>query len=208
MIARIRGELLERSVEEIVVDVGGVGYRLLVTLNTLARIGDPGSQVDLHVHTQVREDAITLYGFATAPERSAYRLLVKVSGIGPRLARSMLSTMSPQGLAEAIWNGDLQALSRVPGIGKRMAERIVVELRDSFPDALMPDSEKVGQGERPASVFGPPRVLRDLELALLDLGFRSYQVRKVLKQLEPAAAGRSLEDLVRDALDLLRGPGR
>lgn len=208
MIARLRGELLERGLEEVVIDAGGVGYGVHVTLNTLASLGPEGAEADLHVHTQVREDAITLFGFATRDERLAFRRLIGVSGVGPRLARSVLSTLTPGELAVALQAGDLKRLSRVPGVGKRTAERLVVELREAFSDQL-PAS---GSPEATPGLKTRPdqagQAMVDLEAALTHLGYRGAPLTKALAAAEPQAASLSLEDLLRLALSSLQGRRR
>jgi len=203
VIARIRGRLIERGPEDLVVDVAGVGYELLVSGNTLADVGPEGSQVELYVHTQVREDAITLFGFASAEERLAFRKLTSVSGVGPKLARAVLSSLSPQALAHALAAEDLATLARVPGVGKRLAQRLVVELRDAFAALPFPEAGRaLAQGAAP----GSEAILDDVEAALGSLGYKTAQIRKALRQLEPdAAAGEALEELIRRALGLLQG---
>jgi len=206
VIARLRGELLERGLQEVVVDAGGVGYGVHVTLNTLAALGPQGSEVDLHIHTQVREDAITLFGFATRAEREAFRRLIAVSGVGPKLARSVLSTYTPAELAGALHTGDLKRLSRVPGVGKRTAERLVVELRDAFADQSSTGSP-LGAGA--LSLAGRKddhaRALADLESALGHLGYRGAQLKRALAAAEPQAKNLSLEELLRLSLSSLQG---
>lgn len=210
MIARLRGELLERELEEVVVEAGGVGYQVLVTLSTLARLGQPGSRVDLYVHTQLREDALTLYGFASPEERDAFRRLITVNGVGPRLARSLLSAMTPDELGRALRSGDVRSLARAPGVGKRTAERLVVELKESFPypaaggPALLPAARPDAGGE-PGSAASRAQVAADLEQALQYMGYRTPQIQKALRQLEPVLQQESLEDLIRKSLLLLQG---
>jgi len=211
VIARLRGELLERELEEVVVEAGGVGYHLYVTLNTLARLGAPGSRVDLYVHTLLREEAITLFGFATPEERDAFRRLIGVSGVGPRMARSLLSAMSPEELGRSIRLGDVRAISRAPGIGKRTAERLVVELKESFPCTAAAAASPARPSAGPAAAAGPAgqqeQIAADLEQALQYMGYRPAQIHKVLRQLEPELLRRPLEELIRASLALLQGKG-
>ncbi len=208
MIARVRGELLERDADWIVVDTGGVGYQLFVTVNTLAVLGDPGERVDLHVHTQVREDAITLFGFATKDERDLFRRLIGISGIGPRLGLALLSAMSPGDLARAILMEDTKALIRVPGVGKRTAERIIVELKDRIGE-LPVESEAAPRSPSPRGAAARGGILEDLQAALVSLGYKPAGIRRVVKELESRAeAGVGLDELIRQALNLLQRRSR
>ncbi len=211
MIARLRGELLERGLEEIVVEAGGVGFGLLVSLNTLGALGPVGARVDLYVHTVVREDALTLYGFATALEREAFRKLTGVSGVGPKLARSLLSAMSPEELGRALRSGDVRLLSRAPGVGKRTAERLVVELKESFPYPTPGAGPATPAGTTPGGADAPaPHGQRaaDLEQALSFMGYKGPQIDRVVGQLTEQLDRRPLEELIRDALALLQGRPR
>lgn len=206
MFARIRGTVLERELEEVVVDVGGVGYLLYVSLNTLAHVGPVGTEVDLRVHTQVREDAITLFGFASAAERDAFRALIGVSGVGPRIARAALSALSTLDLAQAIRTGDVRTLTRVPGIGKRTAERIIVELKDTFPVAAEEIAGEVAGGAHTAvTTDAGTRMRDDVETALSYMGYRSPEIRKALKQIDAELERLPLEELIRLALARLQG---
>lgn len=130
MIAWLEGRLRERTPTRVVVDVGGVGYEALIPLSTFARLPDEGKTVGLRIHTHVREDAIQLFGFATEIERAAFELLLHASRVGPRLAQTVLSGLDAAVLVQAIQSGDVPTLKSVPGVGAKMAERIVVELRD------------------------------------------------------------------------------
>ena len=135
MIARLTGELAESSCTACVIDAGGVGYDVSIPLSTFDKLPHPGERVRLYIHTQVREDAITLFGFATQEERELFRYLINVSGIGGKLALSVLSTMPVSAFCAAIATNDIKAISRINGIGKRTAERLVVELRDKLSAA-------------------------------------------------------------------------
>ena len=135
MIARLTGELAESSCTACVIDAGGVGYAVSIPLSPFATLPHPGERVRLYIHTQVREDAITLFGFATQEERELIRYLINVSGIGGKLALSVLSTKPVSAFCAAIATNDIKAISRLNGIGKRTAERLVVELRDKLSAA-------------------------------------------------------------------------
>jgi Holliday junction DNA helicase RuvA len=135
VIAHLRGRILEKQPTRVVVDVGGVGYDVAVPLSTFYGLGEPGAEVALRVHTHVREDALALYGFATALELDLFDRLISISGIGPKLALAVLSGIEPPDLVGAIERGDLARLTAIPGVGKKTSERIVLELRDRLPRA-------------------------------------------------------------------------
>jgi Holliday junction DNA helicase RuvA len=130
MIAQLAGALAHKSPEHIIVDVQGVGYQVFVSLNSFYRLPEPGNRVDLLIHTHVREDALQLYGFMDRQEKDLFQLLIGISGIGPRLGLNILSGMRADELQEALEAGDLARLVAIPGVGKKTAERLVLELRD------------------------------------------------------------------------------
>lgn len=178
MIARLSGTLFESSFSNCIIDVGGVGYEVFIPLSTFDKLPQPGNKVDLHIFTQVREDAITLFGFATVEEKKLFQQLINVSGIGGKIALNVLSTMPVASFCSAVVSGDIKSLSRINGVGKRTAERLVVELRDKL-------SALAG-----ASVFAPtPEESSELAaaaeaaLALEQLGFKRDAIDKVLKKL-------------------------
>lgn len=172
MIASIRGEVIELALDHVVIDTAGVGYQLNATPATLARL-TRGEEARLHTALIVREDSMTLYGFADTETRDLFGLLQTVSGVGPRLAMAVLAVLEPETLRKALAAGDLAALTRVPGIGKRGAERLVVELRDKVNLVPAPDTP----GAAPVPVRTPVR--DQVVEALTGLGF-------ALKQAEPA----------------------
>jgi holliday junction DNA helicase RuvA len=163
MIAYLSGRLLEKQPQRLIVDVHGVGYDVQVPLSTFYRIGEPGADVSLRIHTHVREDALSLFGFATALEQQIFERLIGISGIGPRLALAVLSGIEPVDLVRAVQEGDVGRLTLIPGVGKKTAERIGLELKDRLP-AIVP------AGLEPETVSA--RTLRgDLLSALLNLGY-------------------------------------
>jgi Holliday junction DNA helicase RuvA len=197
MISRLRGRLLERQPTRLVVDVGGVGYEVLVPVPTSQGAGEPGSEISLHTVMVVREDSLTLYGFRRPEERSLFLKLIGVSGIGPKTALGALSGPSVEELAAAIRDGDLGLLTRLPGIGKKTAERLSLELKD----ALVEVGGKGGKGT-------PAGARNDAASALVSLG---YGRTAALAAVE-AAAGElggepGTEALVRRALSRLGGRG-
>jgi holliday junction DNA helicase RuvA len=197
MIAFLRGRVLEKHPSRVIVDVAGVGYDVSVPLSTFYTAGDPGAEIALRIHTHVREDQLSLYGFATILELTVFERLIGISGIGPRLALSVLSGMEPRELAAAIERGDLTRLTRIPGVGKKTAERIVVELRDRLPRALAGVSDL-------ASPQAQGDVRRDdLASALGNLGYDRRVVDKALDAVLAGQADASFEQQLRAALQAL-----
>ena len=176
MIAFLRGRVLEKHPNRVIVDVAGVGYDVLVPLSTFYVVGDDGSEVSLRVHTHVREDQIALFGFVTALELSMFERLIAVNGIGPKLALSVLSGIEPRDLVTAIQRADIARLTRIPGVGKKTAERIVVELRDRMPKAV--ESETTG-----VVPVATDALRDDLLSALANLGYHQQAIDKVLEKV-------------------------
>lgn len=196
MIARLEGVLAEHSPTRVVIDVGGVGYEVHVPLSTFAELPDPGKVVALHIYTHANEGAIQLFGFHSLAERVAFELLLKANRVGPRLAQVALSSLSPPELLTAIRNDDVAALRAVPGIGTKMAQRILLELRDRV-DAL---AAEVKPAER--SQPEPAESAREQTLsALLNLGYGRAEAERVLSDaLEEQGREATLETLVRASL--------
>ena len=195
MIARLRGRLHERGAEEIVIDVGGVGYQVFVSAQTLAALPAEGTDVALLTVTHVREDALQLFGFVDATERGLFQLLQSVSGIGPRLALNILSGMPSAELREAIRRRDLVRLTRISGVGKKTAERLSLELADKL--ASLPESRPV------ARVGVSTDVATQAVSALVNLGFREIEAERAVEAaIESGVA--VFEDVVREALRSMR----
>jgi len=196
MIARVEGALREKAPTRVVVDVAGVGYELWIPLSTFTELPDEGKTVALHVHTHAREGAIQLFGFHTLRERASFELLLRANRVGPRLAQTILSGISPEALLQAIRSDDVSALRAVPGVGTKMAQRILVELRDRVEDLAAAIPERAA----PRAAEGGPA--RDQALsALLNLGYARAQAERVVAEAaEEAGADASLESLVRAAL--------
>lgn len=196
MIARLAGALAYKSPEHLVVDVQGVGYQVLVSLNSFYRLPEPGDPVQLLIHTHVREDALQLYGFVDREERDLFLLLLSVSGIGPRLALNILSGTPSQELEDALEAGDLVRLVAIPGVGKKTAERLVVELRDKI---------KLVKGARGADdrrqVAG---VEAEAVSALVNLGYRRNEAEHAVK-VACAAGAHEIEAVIRTALKRVSG---
>ena len=192
MIAHLTGTLIEKRVPRLVVDVGGVGYDVHVPLSTYYAVGDAGARVALRVHTHVREDAIQLFGFAAPLELALFERLIAVSGIGPKLALAVLSGIEPADLVRAIRQADLGRLTSIPGVGKKTAERIVIELRDRLP---------AGPADEVAPAGGADADVReDLLSALGNLGYQRAAAEKAADRALARATDRTFEPLLRDAL--------
>ncbi len=196
MIALLTGQIAHKSPDHIILDVNGVGYRVHIPFSTYYELPEEGT-VSLHIHTSVREDAIQLYGFRTRLEKAFFQLLIGVSGIGPRLARDILSNIQPGPLAQALRQGDIRILSAIPGIGKKTAERLILELKEKvgkldLSSVAMPEPQHIPEDE----------LLEDVVSALLNLGYKEPQVRKALAGLNPSPDA-SLEDVLKQALKLL-----
>ena len=177
MIARLAGTLTEKNPGRIIVDVKGVGYDVQVPLSTFYVVGEPGSDVAIRVHTHVREDVIALFGFATSLEQELFERLIAISGIGPKLALAVLSGMEPPDLVRAIKFQDVARLTSIPGVGKKTAERIGLELKDRLPQSLQAAADT-------AKPPAPEDQLRgDLLSALLNLGYQRTAAEKAIEQV-------------------------
>jgi holliday junction DNA helicase RuvA len=195
VIAQLRGRLVRKAPQEAVVDVGGVGYRVCIPLSTFYRLGEPGGEVELLTYTHVREDALALFGFLTAVEQALFERLIAVSGVGPRLAVSILSGIEAPDLVTALQVSDLARLVRIPGVGRKTAERLVLELKDKVQGLVSADRP-------PAAGSGTKE---DLVSALVHLGYsRPEAERGVDRALEDGPDGR-FEDLLRRSLRTLSG---
>ncbi|QOX78376.1 Holliday junction branch migration protein RuvA [Trichlorobacter lovleyi] len=198
MIALLTGQIAHKSPDHVILDVHGVGYRVMIPFSTYYELPEEG-QATLHIHTSVREDAILLYGFRTRTEKSFFQLLISVSGIGPKLARDILSNIQPPQLAAALQQGDLHKLSAIPGIGKKTAERLVLELKDK---AGKLDSGSIPAGDAVGRTLPEGSILDDVSSALVNLGYKDPQVRKVLAELDCAGSA-SVEEVLKQALKIL-----
>jgi len=191
VIAHLRGRVFEKHPNRLIVDVAGVGYDVLVPLSTFYTCGDLGSEIALRIHTHVREDQLSLYGFATALEQAMFEKLIAVSGIGPKLALSVLSGIEPRDLVGAIQRNDIARLTAIPGVGKKTAERICVELRDRLPKAV----ETAGTPPSPGDSLRD-----DLVSALVNLGYHRQNLDKTLEKVLGASGDARFEDVLRLAL--------
>ncbi len=197
MIALLTGQLAYRSPEQIIIDVAGVGYRLQIPLSTFYTLPEEG-KVQLQVHTHVKEDAISLYGFASSIEKDLFTLLISVSGVGPKLAITILSHIPSKDLALALSQGDIPRLVAIPGIGKKSAERLILELQDkatayAVAAAITPTKGALSKDEN---------LHQDALSALVNLGYKETLAKRALINL-PVTPGSSLEDILKAALQVL-----
>jgi Holliday junction DNA helicase RuvA len=195
MIAHLHGRLLRKVPQEVVVDVQGVGYRVMIPVSTFYRLGDEGQEVRLLIHTHVREDTLALFGFHSAVEQMVFERLISVSGVGPKLAVNVLSGIETPDLVDALRSGDVARLTRIPGVGRKTAERLVVELKEKMPPATA------------AEGLTAPRtgtLKDDLLSALANLGYSRVEAEKGVDRALREGEGR-FEDLLRRSLRILSG---
>jgi len=197
MIGLLRGRLLEKRPNQVIMDVGGVGYVVAVPLSTYAGLSDLHAEVTLLIHMHVREDTLALYGFLSAREKHFFELLLGASGVGPSLALKILSGMNVEELVPAIRGGDLVRLTRIPGVGRKTAERIVVELKDKLEAVAL-------EAERPAAASAAGAEA-DVKSALLNLGYDERTADAAVAEAKREAGTASFEKLLRVALGTLSG---
>jgi Holliday junction DNA helicase RuvA len=195
MIGSLRGKLIDKRPNLILLDVGGVGYQVIIPLSTFTSLGAMHAETTLLIHTHVREDQLALYGFYTAREKQCFELLISASGVGPSLALKILSGMSLDELVPAIRKGDLAQLVRIPGVGRKTAERMVVELRDKLAAVDVPEAGKPATRSQLES---------DVASALVNLGYDEREVEKAIAQSR-ATVGNDFETLLRASLQVLGG---
>ena len=194
MIAHLRGRILQKSPDHVIVEAAGVGYQVAITVSTFSDLPGEGAETQLYIHTHVREDTLALYGFLRSGEKQLFERLISVSGIGPKLAMTALSGMASDSLIAALRGNDLTALTRIPGVGKKTAERMVLELRDKLqsfaPSAAIPAVSQMDE---------------DVVSALVNLGYQRPAAEQALKRaLSVVAKGASFEQLFRQAMLVLQ----
>jgi len=205
MIAALTGTLVSKGLQSLIVDVHGVGYEVLTSLQTYYRLPEPKESVSFHIYTHVREDALHLYGFVSREEKAAFVLLLSVSGIGPRLALALLSGLTVRELAEAIGDGNTRKLCAVPGVGSKTAARLILELKDKVNGLWSRDPGPAGS-TGPGAVGSPTD---DALSALVNLGYQPAVAKDVLRQVEQSVSpeqggeGVKVEDVLREALKRL-----
>jgi Holliday junction DNA helicase RuvA len=198
MIGQLRGRLAEKRPNQVLVDVGGVGYLVLVPLSTYATLGELHTEVTLLIHTHVREDALALYGFVSAREKHFFELLLSASGVGPSLALKILSGMSVEELIPAIRGSDLARLTRIPGVGRKTAERMVVELKDKLEAVALEAGKPV--------LASPAGVEADVISALVNLGYEARAAEDAVREAKRETGVANFEKLLRAALHALTTP--
>jgi len=191
VIAQISGTLAHKVPGEIVIDVGGVGYQIFIPLNVFYRLPDIGAPISLYIHTHLREDALQLFGFQALEEKQIFLLLNSVAGIGPKLAVNILSGIPAEELAQAVKQGDQIRLVSIPGVGKKLAERMIVELRDKFATL---EPQRV-----PAAHSDGSQLSQDSISALVNLGYRKIEVEKNVRDVIQGGK-RSLEEIIKEVL--------
>ncbi len=200
MIALLKGTLIEKTPEVVIVDAGGVGYEVFIPLSTFYDLPAPGAPATLHIHTRLREDSLRLFGFYSLQEKQIFEVLIGINKVGPKLALAILSGLPFQELWAAVSSNDVARLSAIPGVGKKTAERLALELRDKL-------AAPVGQQGEAAPVSSNP--MRDDALsALINLGYKKPDAEKALDQLNKNGAADSIETLIRDSLNLLSSDKR
>ncbi|HZQ44796.1 MAG TPA: Holliday junction branch migration protein RuvA [Acidobacteriaceae bacterium] len=198
MIAHLRGQILSKSPSSVIVDCGGVGYELAISVTTFTDLGNEGSETKLHVHTHVREDALALFGFSELKEKRLFEKLLTISGIGPKLAITVLSGISAERLVGAIRAGDHATLTKIPGIGKKTAERVVLELKDKLDDMA-------GVAPQKAATPSLGAVADDVLSALVNLGYpRPVAQKAVESAAKDSAAAGDFEKLFRASMSAVR----
>ena len=197
MIAHLRGTLLDKRPGQVVLDVGGVGYKVLIPLSTYYELDGEGSTVSFRVYTHVREDVLALFGFLTEIEEMLFQRLISVAGVGPSLALKVLSGLEPSELIDAIRHTDLRKLGSIPGVGKKTAERLAVELKEKMPEMLARVEERASKSEG-----GSPQITlrEDLLSALVNLGYQRSHVDKTVQDALQSDSNLSFEEALKTAL--------
>lgn len=201
MIAFLSGKLYEKNANSVIVDVGGVGYEVSIPLSTFYELGEVGSDVQLRIYTNVREDAIQLFGFITARERDIYLKLISVQGIGAKSGIAMLSGMNADEIVAAIRTENLAKLTAIPGVGRKTAERLVVELRDKINELASAATAEVSMGA--AASIGAEGVFEDALSALINLGYQKNAAEKALLQARQDGVEPSVQKMLKAALQRL-----
>lgn len=197
MIAHLKGQLIEKSPVSLVVDVQGVGYEVFIPLTVYYELPECGTTVSLYIHTRIREDSLRLFGFIKEADKQMFELLTRISKVGPKIALAILSGMTGQDLTQAVFNSDISTLSTIPGVGRKTAERLALELKDKLSELNL----------QPGTVTAdtaPGNGLKDDAVsALVNLGYKKAAAEQALKKIWRDEAKPSLEELIRDSLNCL-----
>ena len=203
MIAYLSGKILEKEANSVIIDVGGIGYEATIPLSTFYELGEIGDEVSLRIFTYVREDTLQLFGFNTLQERELFLKLITVSGIGPKVGISMLSGMNADEIIAAIRTDNLARLTSIPGIGKKTAERLVIELRDKVADLMAVSTDGISTPTSKDAAVSTNEIYDDAISALVNLGYQQNAAEKALKKAIQEGTEMSVQKLLRRSLQLL-----
>jgi Holliday junction DNA helicase RuvA len=202
MIALISGKIVHKGISHVIVDVHGVGYRIFIPLTTFYELPEAGQVITLHVHTNVKQDAINLFGFYTVQERDLFQLMISVSGIGPKMSMNILSGISAQELLRAISGGNVGKLVNIPGVGKKMAERLILELKEKVIKKMMIEEMPAADDQHQAGEI----IIEDALSALVNLGYKSNVAKDALdKVLQTSEEELGMDKLLKKTLKILAG---
>jgi len=202
MIALISGKIVYKGISHVIVDVQGVGYRIFIPLTTFYELPEAGQTITLHVHTNVKQDAINLFGFYTVQERDLFQLMISVSGIGPKMSMNILSGIPAQDLLRAISGGNVGKLVNIPGVGKKMAERLILELKEKIIKKMMMENMPAADGQDQISEI----ITEDVLSALVNLGYKNNVAKDALdKALRSSEKGLEMDQLLKKTLKFLAG---
>jgi Holliday junction DNA helicase RuvA len=202
MIALISGKIVYKGISHVIVDVQGVGYRIFIPLTTFYELPETGQTITLHVHTNVKQDAINLFGFYTVQERDLFQLMISVSGIGPKMSMNILSGISAQELLRAISGGNVGKLVNIPGVGKKMAERLILELKEKVIKKMMLEETPAADDQHKANEM----IMEDVLSALVNLGYKSNVAKDALdKALRSSDEEIGMDTLLKKTLKILAG---
>jgi len=199
MIAHLKGRLLHKSPVSLVVDVQGVGYEVFIPLTAYYQLPECGATIALFIHTHLREESLKLFGFLNAEEKQMFELLIRISKVGPKIALAILSGMTAQDLTQAVFNNDISTLNTIPGVGRKTAERLALELKDKLSEMnLQPQTTAAAAGNAPGNGLRD-----DAVSALVNLGYKKAQAEQALRKVWRDEVRPSLEELIRDSLNCL-----
>ena len=198
MIAHLKGQLIQKSLISLVVDVQGVGYEVFIPLTVYYELPECGTEVSLYIHTRIREDSLKLFGFVKETDKQMFELLTRISKVGPKIALAFLSGMTAQELTQAVFNDDISTLSAIPGVGRKTAERLALELKDKLSELNLQPETATATADTPGG-----GIKDDAVSALVNLGYKKAQAEQALKKIWRDEAKPSLEELIRNSLNCL-----
>ena len=198
MIAHLKGQLIQKSPISLVVDVQGIGYEVFIPLTIYYELPECGTEVSLYIHTRIREDSLKLFGFVKEADKQMFELLTRISKVGPKIALAFLSGMTAQELTQAVFNDDISTLSAIPGVGRKTAERLALELKDKLSELNLQPETATATADTPGG-----GIKDDAVSALVNLGYKKAQAEQALKKIWRDEAKPSLEELIRDSLNCL-----